>query len=210
MSEPTRPDSAYGQAGPTVPDAIGPFGRRARSDGGVAGFDMAESWDEPRLAPVLRRAGARLIDTGLLAVAGFAVIMPILIAGVGLDQPGNTANDPTASGTWSGPAILGWVVVLAVLPFLYEAVQLALWGQTVGKRVLGLRVVAAEPFGQALTTRQAVSRAAVNNVVYLFGCGVGTVLAYLWAIWDQPLHQSVHDKVAGTVVIDDRLEYEEA
>jgi uncharacterized RDD family membrane protein YckC len=280
MSEPTRPDSAYGPARPTVPDALGPFGRRPRGDSGRGsdGADSArdsgladsgrgnsgrgnsgrgnsgrgnsgrgdsgrpeaaapteylgrpgtahrleesdpadggresgapESLGESPLGPIARRAGARLIDTGLLAVAGFAVIMPILVAGLGLDRPGSAANDPNASGAWSGPAVLGWVVVLAVLPFLYEAVQLAIWGQTVGKRVLGLQVVAADPFGARLTTGQAVSRAAVSNVVYLFGCGIGTVLAYLWAIWDEPLHQSVHDKVAGTVVIDARAEHEE-
>jgi hypothetical protein len=34
-------------------------------------------------------------------------------------------------------------------------------------------------------------------------------VCYLWAIWDQPLHQAVHDRFAGTVVIDDRAEYVE-
>jgi hypothetical protein len=55
---------------------------------------------------------------------------------------------------------------------------------------------------------QAVGRAAVNNVLYLFGCGVGTLMAYLWAIWDEPLHQAPHDRLTGTVVVDDR-EYED-
>jgi hypothetical protein len=33
-------------------------------------------------------------------------------------------------------------------------------------------------------------------------------MAYLWAIWDEPLHQALHDRLAGTVVVDDR-EYED-
>jgi hypothetical protein len=45
-------------------------------------------------------------------------------------------------------------------------------------------------------------------VLYLFGCGVGTLMAYLWAIWDEPLHQAPHDRLTGTVVVDDR-EYED-
>ena len=35
------------------------------------------------------------------------------------------------------------------------------------------------------------------------------VVAYLRAAWDQPLHQAVHDKYAGTVVIDERADWEE-
>jgi hypothetical protein len=34
-------------------------------------------------------------------------------------------------------------------------------------------------------------------------------MAYLWAIWDQPLHQSIHDRFSGTLVIDERDGYAE-
>jgi uncharacterized RDD family membrane protein YckC len=163
--------------------------------------------DEPvaelTLAPILRRAGARVIDAGLLGIVGFALILPFMIAAVGLSEPGSHGKD---AAVWSGPAVFGWILVVAILPFAYEAVQLALWGQTLGKRILGLRVIAEN--GSPVTPVQAVGRAAVNNVLYLFGCGVGTVMAYLWAIWDEPLHQALHDRLAGTVVVDDR-EYED-
>ncbi|MEV0401668.1 RDD family protein [Actinoallomurus sp. NPDC050550] len=152
------------------------------------------------LAPIARRAGARLIDAGLLGVVGFALILPFMIAAVGLNEPANHVKD--GGGIWSGTAIVGWILVLGILPFAYEAVQLALWGQTLGKRVLRLRVLTET--GEPLTPARAAARAAVNNVVYLFGCGVGTVMAYLWAIWDQPLHQGLHDRLAATVVVDDR------
>jgi len=117
----------------------------------------------------------------------------------------------------------------AVLAFVYEAIQLAVYGQTLGKRFLGLRVVQADPGGEHLTLAQAIWRAAINNIVYQLGiffflvigvtvfvyalagmlfAAIGVLLSYLWAIWDQPLHQAVHDRFAGTVVIDDRVEYE--
>ncbi|HZE33287.1 MAG TPA: RDD family protein [Actinoallomurus sp.] len=163
--------------------------------------------DEPvaelTLAPISRRAGARVIDAGLLGVVGFALILPFMIAAVGLPEPGSHGKD---ASVWSGPAVFGWILVVAILPFAYEAVQLALWGQTLGKRILGLRVLSES--GAPMTPTQAVGRAAVNNVIYLFGCGVGTVMAYLWAIWDGPLHQALHDRLTSTVVVDDR-EYEE-
>jgi uncharacterized RDD family membrane protein YckC len=151
------------------------------------------------LGPVSRRAVARVIDAGLLGIVGFALILPFMIAAVGLDEPGSHGND---GGVWSGPAVFGWVLVIAILPFAYEAVQLALWGQTLGKRIMSLRVISES--GEPMLPVQAVGRAAVNNVLYLLGCGVGTVMAYLWAIWDEPLHQALHDRLAGTVVVDDR------
>lgn len=151
------------------------------------------------LASIARRAGARVIDAGLLGIVGFAVILPFMIAAVGLDEPGSHGK---GAAVWSGPAIFGWVVVVAVIPFAYEALQLALWGQTLGKRALSLRVIAET--GEPMPPAQAVGRAAVNNVLYLFGCGVGTLMAYLWAIWDEPLHQALHDRLTSTVVVDDR------
>jgi uncharacterized RDD family membrane protein YckC len=161
------------------------------------------SYQEPAaeltLAPILRRAGARVIDAGLLGIVGFAVILPFMVAAVGLDEPGSHGRD---GGVWSRPAVLGWVLVVAVLPFAYEALQLALWGQTLGKRILSLRVLSEN--GEPMRPAQAVGRAAVNNVLYVFGCGVGTLMAYLWAVWDEPLHQGLHDRLAATVVVDDR------
>jgi len=155
--------------------------------------------EELTLAPVVRRAGARVIDAGLLGIVGFALILPFMVAAVGLDEPGSHGKD---SSVWSGPALFGWVLVVAILPFVYEALQLALWGQTLGKRIMSLRVIAES--GEPLPPAQAVGRAAVNNVLYLFGCGVGTVMAYLWAIRDEPLPQDLHDRLTGTVVVDER------
>lgn len=174
-----------------------PVGEYAYGSGGHDGSDGRV--EELALAPLSRRAGARVIDAGLLGIVGFAVILPFMVAAVGLDEPGSHGKD---GGVWSGAALFGWVVVVAVIPFAYEALQLALWGQTLGKRALGLRVIAET--GEPMAPAQAVGRAAVNNVLYLFGCGVGTLMAYLWAIWDRPLHQALHDRLTGTVVVDDR------
>jgi uncharacterized RDD family membrane protein YckC len=176
----------------------------------------------------MRRARARLIDFVLVAVFGFGLIFPFMVAAFGLDDSGTkTGKD---GGGWSSGAIFGLFFVSAVLPFLYEAVQLAISGQTIGKRITGLRVVRADPAGDPPDITQAVWRAMINNVGYqipvflflllavkvfepalllMFAAVAALVVAYLRAVWDQPLHQALHDRYARTVVIDERADWEE-
>ncbi|TDD61244.1 RDD family protein, partial [Actinomadura rubrisoli] len=188
--------------------------------------DSASAADLP-LAPIYRRAGARVLDNALVAVFGFALVLPITIGAFGLDKPGSKAEE---EGIWNWPIIFTLFCVLSVLPFIYEAVQLSMWGRTLGKRMLGLGVVQVRPAGEALTTTQAVWRAAITHVAYQLGVffflaiavmvwsyasygmvlvWAGALMAYLWAIWDQPLHQALHDRFAGTIVIDERVEDDE-
>ncbi|XRQ06513.1 RDD family protein [Actinomadura welshii] len=186
---------------------------------------------EMALAPILRRAGARLIDNGLVAVFGFALVLPVTIGVFGLGKPGSQTEDE--GGVWNWPIIFTLFAVLSVLPFLYEAVQLAMSGRTLGKRVMHLGVVQARPAGEPITTTQAIWRSGITHVVYQIGVffflalavmvweyaaygmvlvWAGALMAYLWAIWDQPLHQALHDRFAGTLVIDERdgyVEYDE-
>ncbi|RKS70767.1 putative RDD family membrane protein YckC [Actinomadura pelletieri DSM 43383] len=182
--------------------------------------------DQP-LAPIHRRAGARLIDNALVAVFGFALVLPITIGAFGLGKPGSKTEDE--GGVWNWPIIFTLFCVLSVLPFLYEAVQLSMSGRTLGKRVMGLGIVQA-PAGGPLTTTQAIWRAGIVHVAYQLGVffflviavmvwayaaygmvlvWAGALMAYLWAIWDQPLHQALHDRFAGTLVVDERIGYDE-
>lgn len=192
------------------------------SYGGHGGYPNSAAADLP-LAPILRRAAARFMDNALVAVFGFALVLPITFGVIGLDAPGSKTK--TEGAVWNWPIIGTLFVVLSVLPFIYEAVQLSMWGQTLGKRFMRLSVVRVDPAGDPLPTTQAVWRAAINNVGYQLGLffflvvavkvwnyaayglllvTIGTLMAYLWAIWDQPLHQAVHDRFAQTVVVDDR------
>jgi uncharacterized RDD family membrane protein YckC len=180
------------------------------------------------LARTVRRAQARLIDFVLVAVFGFGLVFPLMVAAFGLETAGTKAGEE--GGGWSTGAIFGLFFVAAVLPFLYEAIQLAMNGQTIGKRIIGLRVVRADPAGELPAVGQAVWRAAINNVGYqipvflflllavkvfepavllVFAAAAALVTFHLRAAWDQPLHQAVHDRYAGTVVIDERVDWEE-
>lgn len=179
------------------------------------------------LASIVRRAGARLIDNGLVAVFGFALVLPITVGAFGLGKAGSKTEDE--GGVWNWPIIFTLFCVLSVLPLLYEAVQLSMSGRTLGKRIMGLGVVQA-PGGQPLTTTQAVWRAGIIHVGYQVGVffflviavmvwdyaaygmvlvWAGALMAYLWAIWDQPLHQALHDRFAGTLVVDERAGYDD-
>ncbi|WP_339155581.1 RDD family protein [Actinomadura luteofluorescens] len=194
--------------------------------------DYNNSYDDGgdlALAPIHRRAGARIVDNALVAVFGFALVLPVTIGAFGLGKPGSKTEDE--GGVWNWPIIFTLFCVLSVLPFIYEAVQLSMWGRTLGKRVLGLGVVQARPAGTPITTTQAVWRAGITHVGYQLGVffflvlavmvwdyaaygmvlvWAGALMAYLWAIWDQPLHQSLHDRFAGTLVIDERVGYDES
>lgn len=211
---------------PAPPPA--PYGGHSGHGGPPAG--SYDHHDEPHpaadlpLAPIHRRALARVMDAGLVWAFGFALVFPIAIGAIGSDGGAKGGDD---GGGWTTASLVTTFIVMAVLPFVYEAVQLSLWGQTLGKRVMALSVVRVQPAGDPLPMSQAAWRAAINNVGYqlaiflflLIGVtlfkyalilmvlvAVGVLIAYLWAIFDRPLQQTIHDRFAGTVVVDDRVE----
>jgi uncharacterized RDD family membrane protein YckC len=99
-------------------------------------------------------------------------------------------------------------LISAVVFFLYEGLLLASWnGQTVGKKVMNVRVVSAD--GGALTTNKTFTRAGVKVALSLLGSikppftsflGIISLIDYLWPFWDAN-KQTLHDKAAGTYVI---------
>lgn len=208
------PPQGYGQQPPQRPPVPPQETYRAPEPSGP---HPAESLP---LAALKQRALARLIDAGLVWVGGFAIVLPIVLGAIGVEKDGDTS--------WTTATLWTTFIVMAVIPFFYEAVQLAFWGRTLGKRYIGLRVVLADPAGDPLPITTAVWRATINNLGYQLGIflflllGVkvwsffiffmfvavaGMVLAYLWSIWDRPLFQAVHDRYAGTVVVDDHAEW---
>ncbi|MGH3302586.1 MAG: RDD family protein, partial [Streptosporangiaceae bacterium] len=105
-----------------------------------------------------------------------------------------------------------WLLVMFGIALVYYWVQHAAWGATVGKRVLGLRVVRA-----ADRSRIGVRQAGIRTVAFLAGPAILMLLVtpfnivggVLWAA-DASLPlldsqaQSLHDKLAGTVVVRQR------
>ncbi len=88
--------------------------------------------------------------------------------------------------------LVGYLPLLALV--IYEGLLIALWhGQTIGKRIMRVRVVAAN--APAVTLSRSFARAGMNLV-----SGWIFLLGFLWALWDAQ-HQTWHDKVAKTHVI---------
>jgi RDD family/Protein of unknown function (DUF2510) len=167
------------------------------------------------LAPISARFMARMID--ILAVLGLNVVVngwfvvqyvrelsPI----VSEVQRRMRTGEPLTSVTlpsrlsWLELAILG---VAMALWFAYEVPANAGNGQTLGKRLMRIKVMrfdAPEPLGIGRAWRRWNP---LGLAVLLWGCwGVGFLLQsadLLIGVIDRPLHQAMHDRAAGTVVV---------
>jgi len=91
-----------------------------------------------------------------------------------------------------GPGLAGLIggIIAIVYTFGLEATQ----GATLGKRVLGLRVVKTD--GSPIGWSESIIRNLLRIVDALFGYLVGAIL-----IWTSPQRQRLGDRVANTVVV---------
>lgn len=204
------PAPGYGQPGTVPGTAYGPP---------ATGYGQPPTPVSPSgqpLASFPERLGAFLIDnlivTGILMVPLIPTMFVVMFAV--LPDAGNdpyAPYDPYARPP--GPAgaeflrlmlimMLLWAFFMAVhfLAFYLYSVEVTLRrGQTVGKRVLKIKIVPLAP-GQPLTRRALTRRYLVQYVagalIPLF-----SYLDGLWQLWDKPYQQCLHDRFAGTVVV---------
>lgn len=135
---------------------------------------MADICPAPVGVPL--RLAAYLIDWVALTVADH---------GLGLIL--NAARIPSVDGYWSG-AVLPTLTGLVYFGYFFSTS-----GQTVGKRLLGLKVIRID--GRPLEWATGLTR----YIGYLLSAMVfflGFILISL-----DPLHQGLHDKLAGTTVV---------
>jgi uncharacterized RDD family membrane protein YckC len=96
------------------------------------------------------------------------------------------------------------MVIGVAMWFAYEVPALANSGQTIGKRMLGLRVMrleSPEPMGLGRAWKRWNTMALPT---LLWCCGLGFVIQFvdnLYVAIDRPLRQALHDKTALTVVV---------
>lgn len=145
-----------------------------------------------------RRAAARLLDTLVYAGVATAVALPLVPGATAHLQAkvdaarvsGRTTTVWLFDGTIAGGLglVLGAVLVFGVL---YEALPTARWGRTPGKKLFGVRVLA------AATLRPPRFGAALRRwLVYAFLGLPGAV----WALGDRPRRRTLHDRLARTYV----------
>lgn len=167
------------------------------------------------LAPLWARFLARLVDVSLVLVLNVIVNgwfvyqwwrdwYPILVDAFNRSLAGKPA--PTITAPERSSALQVVIILLAAaLWFAYEVPATANSGQTLGKRLLRIRVVrleSAEPLGFG----RAIRRWNPLGLPTLFWTcfGVGFLIQLIVSIsptLDWPLHRGLHDKWAGTLVV---------
>jgi uncharacterized RDD family membrane protein YckC len=96
------------------------------------------------------------------------------------------------------------VLLAAALWFAYEVPAVANTGQTIGKRLLGIRVVRLDTPQRLGFGRSFRRWNTMGLPTLLWCCGIGFLLQFVDALFvavDRPLHQALHDKSALTVVV---------
>ncbi|MCZ7435019.1 RDD family protein [Micromonospora sp. WMMC241] len=182
------PPPGYVPHPPLAPPAVAPDGRPLASFG-----DRLLAW---------------LIDTAVASAVAMVLFLPVFLWIVfrvvdDLDAAGPEGPDPAM--VWTEiffpllAAELGLFLVVLVFYWLYHVEYARRSGQTVGKKVMKLRIVPAQP-GATLTRGMLGKR-------YLVEFVAGSLVPFLsyldgfWQLWDKPWQQCLHDKFANTVVV---------
>jgi uncharacterized RDD family membrane protein YckC len=139
-----------------------------------------------------KRFLARLLDIVIVGVP-LAILYFILVA-----VAVNDSDD--GAGAATGGALIIFYVIAVAGPLAYEVGMIATRGATIGKQVIGVKVVR-EADGQVPGGGPAFLRWLIPFVGG-FVCGIGQLIVYLSPFFDNSgKRQGWHDKVAKTVVI---------
>jgi uncharacterized RDD family membrane protein YckC len=163
-----------------------PSGMTAADAGFIAGAAGGAA-PSPDLASRLQRLGAALADS----VIGAAVMTPgivlLTVAGLAGDD---SRGAPLALGVTT-------LLLLTMLFAIYQIYSLTTAGQTLGKRLLKIRIVRAEDDGPAGFVRAVAIRLLLNGAL-----GVGGIYAIvdLLFIFGER-RECLHDRIARTKVV---------
>jgi uncharacterized RDD family membrane protein YckC len=96
----------------------------------------------------------------------------------------------------------GQSLIYAVVYLGYQVVLLTRSGQSLGKKLMNLRVAMLAD-GSTPTPQAALKREATYSLVPLVPCcgSIFWLVNVLWCLWDKPYHQCLHDKAGRTVVV---------
>jgi uncharacterized RDD family membrane protein YckC len=151
-----------------------------------------------RSASVGKRVGALIIDyVGLFIV--YVVLSIIVGAGA--------VAMIMAGGTATGTRFLSWLLGVAIVLAYFGLMEAQVGGQTLAKKLFGIKVVMAD--GSAATLQATLMRRLPLAVVIIIPTGIGWLVGFglalavlITTIQDEVEHRGLHDKWAGTKVID--------
>jgi uncharacterized RDD family membrane protein YckC len=181
---------SYGGPHPGGPVPPGPFpgGPVPTGPGGSAGPALP-------LAGFGLRLTARLIDYVLACIAAgaFFVVMIVVVTLL----TGNTELTDAESELWALLFIFGWGALL----FFYDWLYLIAWGRTIGKMLVGIKVVNASDGGK-LTQGQAIGRSAFFCLPQSVPC-LGHIFSAVesMVLLGDDRERALHDRVSGTRVV---------
>ncbi|MFI9645886.1 RDD family protein [Streptomyces sp. NPDC052040] len=178
----------YGEGGPYSAGPYGPYGGGPYGGGPYGGADPLAGM--PPLADSGRRVLARILDMILVGVVVWL-----------LSWLFHTTEYNVETGRIEYGKSVGQSVIAAVLYIAYDTVMISRSGQTVGKRLLNMRVANLHD-GSTPSVQTALVRAAVLWLPFAFCCAcVWTAICGGWSFFDRPYKQGLHDKAAKTVEV---------
>lgn len=144
----------------------------------------------PPLADSGKRVLARIIDMILVGI-----VVGLLAWAFRISQYTVDSDDFEFGKSFAQEALA------AVLYIAYDTYFSVKNGQTLGKRLLKLRVANLND-GSTPSVQTALIRAAVLWIPFAFCCAcIWTAIAGGWSFFDKPYKQGLHDKAAKTVVV---------
>ncbi|MET9498207.1 RDD family protein [Streptomyces sp. NPDC006552] len=184
------PQNPYGATPPPGGGAPPPYGGGDPygAGGGYGAQDPTAGM--PPLADSGKRVLARIIDLVLVGI-----VVGLLSWAFGTSEY-ETDPDKIQYGRQFGQSLLA-----AVLYIGYDTVMMARTGQTLGKKLLKLRVANLDN-GATPSVQSNLLRAVVLWLPAVFCCAcIWTAICGGWSFFDKPYRQGLHDKAAKTVVV---------
>lgn len=160
------------------------------------GIDPSRA-DAERPASVGKRVGAYIIDYVLVTIV-LGIVLALVDVGTGIVPV-------SAEGVDRGQAYVSGIITAGLL-LTYFVLLEAGSGQTLGKRMLGIKVVMAD--GSPMTLQAAFKRRVLFFVGVLIPVAGGLInfvvplAALITAIQDEPANQGFHDRWAATKVVE--------
>ncbi len=130
-----------------------------------------------------RRFAAFLIDGLILGAINYLISM--LLGG------GSSYSYTTGGGATNNPATTIASLVLSVAYYVFYQAKM---GQTLGKKVMGIKVV--DSAGKTPT----IMTFFLREIIGKFVSGIILLIGYFMVIWDGK-KQGLHDKIASTYVV---------
>jgi len=150
-------------------------------------------------AGLWKRFAAAFLDNFVTTVLSYALIIPLMLVGVGFMGAGDAADNPLAAG--AGVAtILAMYPILILLPCIYFGwMQSSSLQASLGKLAVGIKVVRTS--GERAGFWRNFLRALAYVIFSAVTCGLGVLISALMVAFTER-KQALHDMMCDTLVVD--------